>query len=487
MNVDERFVELWNDYLEGELGESGIAELRALVAADDRLLKLAADSYQTHRLLGLLADESQARQDAFVREALARLPSNDERFVGDVMQRLTNDIQRDKSTGEADTVRHRSLRDRTLPVAERKSTLRTALRAWPSAMAIVVLVLLTASAFAFLSTGKPRVARVSKVTGSSQFFGSSGKTENSLSTGSFLVAGDTLETRSCDAWVTLDLMADASLTIAGQSTLRILQGEADEKRFELMRGSLWISPGERRVSQRIVIQTPTATFEAHAAVLNLQTSSSETIVRVHAGSARVTQRLDGRVAEVSAGHQVTASLGGKASLDVIPQPQPIDSWSCHLTQGPEVILGHWLPPTENERARLGAAPLLWPLPDRDPVMLYAVAIAAWKSSDRPVRLQADSRLRFRGRTERPQTVRFGFSAQKMYGVFAGKFEADVTPESLGPAGEAWEVEIPLATFRPLHPHLASSADGLELTDIYALTIEVDAGLEITHIELISNH
>ena len=56
MNGVERFVELWNDFLEGELGECGIAELRALVAADARLLKLAADSYQTHRLLGLLAD-----------------------------------------------------------------------------------------------------------------------------------------------------------------------------------------------------------------------------------------------------------------------------------------------------------------------------------------------------------------------------------------------------------------------------------------------
>ncbi len=158
-----------------------------------------------------------------------------------------------------------------------------------------------------------------------------------------------------------------------------------------------------------------------------------------------------------------------------------------LVKGPEVILGHWLPPTENERARVGAAPLLWPIPDRDPVMLYAVAIAARKSSDRPVLLRADSRLRFRGRTERPQTVRFEYSAQKMYGVFAGKFEADVTPESLRPAGETWELELPLANFRPLHPHLASSADGLELTDIYALTIEVDAGLEITHIELSPRH
>jgi hypothetical protein len=116
--------------------------------------------------------------------------------------------------------------------------------------------------------------------------------------------------------------------------------------------------------------------------------------------------------------------------------------------------------------------------------LYAVALAAWKSSEHPVVLHADSKLRFRGRTERAQTVRFGFSAQKIRGVFAGKFEVDIPPASLGPAGETWEVEIPLTNFRPLHPQLAAAPEGLELTDVYALTIQEDAGLEIHHIELL---
>jgi len=80
-------------------------------------------------------------------------------------------------------------------------------------------------------------------------------------------------------------------------------------------------------------------------------------------------------------------------------------------------------------------------------------------------------------------VRFGFSAQKMRGAFAGKFEIDVQPATLGPAGETWEVELPLANFRPLHPHLAPSPEGLELTDLYALTIRENAGLEINHVEL----
>ena len=167
-----------------------------------------------------------------------------------------------------------------------------------------------------------------------------------------------------------------------------------------------------------------------------------------------------------------------------PQPTPINYWACNLWQIPEVILGKWLPPTGNERARLRADPLLWPIPGRDSLMLYAVALAAWKSTDHPVLLQANSKLHFRGRTERAQTVRFGFSAQKIRGVFAGKFEVDIPPASLGSAGETWEVELPLANFRPLHPQLAASPEGLELTDVYALTIKEDAGLEINRIELV---
>jgi ferric-dicitrate binding protein FerR (iron transport regulator) len=85
VSAQERFADLWTDYLEGELDESGVAELRALLAAEASLLKLAADMYQTHRLLALVVEESPARQDEFVREVLSRLPEDADRFVSGVM------------------------------------------------------------------------------------------------------------------------------------------------------------------------------------------------------------------------------------------------------------------------------------------------------------------------------------------------------------------------------------------------------------------
>ncbi|MFM8704254.1 MAG: hypothetical protein ACKOHG_10420, partial [Planctomycetia bacterium] len=65
--TDERFETLWTDYLEGLLDASGMAELDAIFAADASLVSRAADLYQTHRRLGLLATMrgAEAPTDAF--------------------------------------------------------------------------------------------------------------------------------------------------------------------------------------------------------------------------------------------------------------------------------------------------------------------------------------------------------------------------------------------------------------------------------------
>ncbi|PQO46819.1 FecR domain-containing protein [Blastopirellula marina] len=85
MNVPARFSELWTDYLEGELDEAGVAELRDLLAADETLLQLAVDMYQTHRLLGLAVAETPSRQEQFVAEVMLRLPEDSQTFVSGVM------------------------------------------------------------------------------------------------------------------------------------------------------------------------------------------------------------------------------------------------------------------------------------------------------------------------------------------------------------------------------------------------------------------
>jgi len=91
-SADERFEILWTDYLEGVLDAAGMAELDALLAADERLVARAADLYQTHRRLGLLVTE---RRDAaasaadFVADVMGSLPADSETITRRVMDRLT--------------------------------------------------------------------------------------------------------------------------------------------------------------------------------------------------------------------------------------------------------------------------------------------------------------------------------------------------------------------------------------------------------------
>ena len=108
MTDDDRFEELWADYLEGELDEAGRGELQRLLAAEPRMQR-AVDVYEIHRLLGMLAGEAQlhvnpaqqkadsAQQkadagpsaaDAFVADTMAKLPADDDAFSGDVMSRI---------------------------------------------------------------------------------------------------------------------------------------------------------------------------------------------------------------------------------------------------------------------------------------------------------------------------------------------------------------------------------------------------------------
>jgi hypothetical protein len=91
-SASERFEVLWTDYLEGALDATGMAELDALLDADERLAAHAADLYQTHRRLGLLAAERRhaaaAPADDFVADVMGRLPADGETITRRVMDRL---------------------------------------------------------------------------------------------------------------------------------------------------------------------------------------------------------------------------------------------------------------------------------------------------------------------------------------------------------------------------------------------------------------
>lgn len=356
-------------------------------------------------------------------------------------------------------------------------------RIWSWAAALVVLGIGVAALWLRPGGGR-ELARVIRVTGTSGVFGARGAAEQPLPAGVRLRAGDMIETRSCDAWVELELRDGSHLTVAGHSALRLMESSPAAGRVNLLRGNLWHSPAAQAGSAPLVVQTPTSVVEAGQAQFDLQATAVETILRVNHGRAQVRHPLQSEPVEVAGGFQASVELSAQAPPVATPQPAPVSTWQCDLDEGTAVILGRRLPSGTFGANRLGAVPLLWPLPNRPPVLLHAVSVSPFQTVGRPVELRAETRVRFHGRTVRDKTVRFGFSTQRMRGVFAGKFEVDVPSARLGPAGDSWTVDLPVTAFRPLHPELSSSPAGLEVTDIYALTVIDDAGLEIHRIEVV---
>ena len=360
------------------------------------------------------------------------------------------------------------------------------LRPWRWVSMAAALALLITVAALLLTGNRGQDIRVTKIAGSTQFLGARGQAERQLGIGALLQAGDTLETLSADAWVELELPDGSRMVVAGHSSVRVLEDKTDTPRLKLPHGSLWVTPSDRDNPEPLNIQTPSAFVGSKGAQFDLHVCSTETTLRVNVGSTTIKPTASGSggsAITVTAGSQISASLGQK-ELVAETQPTPVTAWACDLWTVPEVIFGRWLPADETTRGRLGAEPLFWPIPNRDPLLLHAVALSVVQSSKQRVLLQQGATLTFRGRTTRSEKVRFGFSTQKMRGAFAGKFEVDVPPESLGPTGKTWTVSLPLSDFRPVGPQLSSTPEGLELSDVYALTIIEDAGLEIHHVELL---
>lgn len=356
---------------------------------------------------------------------------------------------------------------------------------WGLATAVLVAVLLGGWAWRqFRENQNRNMARVVKVAGAGSYLATLGQAEQELLPDTRLRTGDVIETRSCDSWIEIELRDGTHLTIAGQSALRVLEPESGIPRLHLLRGNLWSTPAAQPTGNLLKVQTPTAVLDARHAQFDAQATPIETILRVNQGVTRVTRARDGAVAEVPAGSQASITLTANNPFNVPPQPAPVTAWACNAHGSPEIILGRWLPGTALAPARLAAVPLLWPIPDQPPLTLHVAGLSVLRTGGSPVLLQANSRILFRGQTDRPQTVRFGFSTQRMRGVFAGKFELDVPAPALGTPGQPWEINRPIGDFLPIQPHLAQHPAGLELYDLYALTLHEDAGLEIHHVEVV---
>jgi ferric-dicitrate binding protein FerR (iron transport regulator) len=382
-------------------------------------------------------------------------------------------------------------RRRELPAAASLGSLcqpaRPSSRHWVSrwqsiAMALIASIIVTASGYSAWTLGRLPPARVVKTVGATRLFSASGTTLDAIPNDQRLRPGDTLESRATDAWITTDVIG-GRLTIAGNSVLRVLRPLGNEQRLELVAGNLWLEPSPDSHLGDVIVQMPTATVKATGCLLDVRTSATDSLIRVHRGRAEITRRLTEGAIELLAGEQIKLSLDTSATPLVTPQPLPTHQWTLDLHSAAMVSHGVVLPASNTKPTRLAAIPLLWKEGVTSPLLLYAAGVAAWMMNESPLEIRADSVIIFRGLMEAPSNIRLGMTTQRMQGVFAGKFEVTVPAENMSWDGEQWLVSLQVSDFHAMNPQLATSPIGLEVGDLYAVTLDPDAKLQLTGIEM----
>lgn len=460
MSDEQRFVELWNDFLEGELDGARMVELQMLLAKDEALLKTAADTYQLHRLLGVLSDEQNAGHNEFVQRTLGKLCIDQHAFVNGVMQGVAPKFSREENLGAR-------------------------ARRWVRYVVAASLLCLLAG-FAWQQFGrKPSIAKITGLSGSVYWTGNDGQVEDDISVGTE-VGGGTLEGAAPDSWAELTFVDGSKVTLSGKAMLTFSQ--QGQKELHLREGNITANVAPQPPNMPMLIHTRSAILEVLGTRFNVEAELSSTMLNVNEGKVRIRKRNDNDAVDVVANHRVVASADRR--LEPILVPAGVSRWQSQIELGPDGTFGKWLPADEGSAARLEAIPFVFSPPGKgnESVTVYVAALPVSQGERQPVVVHESSRFRVQGKRAKACEVFFGFQVNDAEGRFAGKF-LGVVPLEPNATGE-FEGEIPLTQFG-LDPsvelykdQLPHSPDGLVVASCWCVTIDESAGLEIYEAELI---
>lgn len=445
---DSRFEDLVGRLLDDELTPGEWSGLIGLVGDDPDLARELRDQLEAAELLALSMDDIRG-SPLFLEAMHSRLA--DERFVAGVRSAIAGD-----------------------------PTSRRGHRPWPwpwpwTAAAVVAAVLLTA--FALWPRGRVQIARITGANGSLQWIGDGGRVERDLGVGTAL-GGGTLEAMSADSWASLEFRDGSAVTLSGPAMLTL--SEDDRKRLLLRDGSLFARVTRQASGRPMLIRTRAAELEVLGTQLGVEAGPEATRLNVDEGRVRVTRLIDGRVAEVPAHHQVVASADRAEDLTPTLRAAAVDRWTSRLTAS----VGKPLPPDGDRPARLRAMPIILSRPQQGTFAVFVAAFGVAQADAPPVRLDAGSRFRIRGRLDAARDLGFGVTMRRAGGSFGGKFEAIVPARELASKAGAFNLVLDPGVLRPLQPGGSATPINSEVEDCYVFTVNVDAGLEVVEVELL---
>ena len=232
----------------------------------------------------------------------------------------------------------------------------------------------------------------------------------------------------------------------------------------------------------MLIYTRSAMLEVVGTQFEVEAETAATTLNVRDGSVRVTRFSDGNSVDVPARHRVVAA----ADRVMLPKPVPpsVTQWSSELPLGPVGTHGTWSPGTDVQAAKLGAIPYTTP----QGKTIYTASFGVSCGDKPPVTLPPASRLRVRGRIASPHRVYVGITVRQANGAFAGRFQT-IRPAVEFLSGEDFDMTLHLRDFR-LDPSLDVMKDklpsvpfGLVVESVWCHTLDRQAGLEITEVEL----
>ncbi len=433
----------------------------------DRHLRDELSEAEKERLAGLLDSDATARKD-FVEQV-----QWDTRFA-EVLRDSRDSLREPNVNANADAM----FAERTATLGARTATI-TFSRAL-LAIAAVIIVMLTVSVYFQQPGSERRIAKITGLSGPLQWTGDGGRVSCNLSLGAELPGG-TVEGMVPSSWFELQFNDGSIATISGNSTLTF--SDDGQKELHLKEGNLSSNVKPQPAGKPMLIYTRSAMLEVLGTQFEVEAGLAATTVNVSKGSVRVKRFSDGSTAVVPAKHRVVAA----ADREMLPVPAPdaVSQWKSQLHLGPDGGRGKWSPRTDTQDAKLEAIPYT-----TEKITIYTATLGVSCGDKPPVILQPSSRLRVRGRMASTHKIYFGVTVRRAGGEFAGRFQT-IRPAVEFPDGEEFEMILSLRDFRldssldEMKDKLASVPFGLVVESIWCHTLDKQAGLEVTEVELIS--
>jgi len=439
-----------------------------------------SESYQ-ELLLRYLDGNLLPEEQAQVAELLRNDP-NARAFLRDVAEQAVTiaDVER------VEERRDREIEARQDWAGNRRETLtrigrpRTRLARWPWAVAAAACFALIASVYFQSPSDGLEIAKITGLSGSLQWTGDGGQVFHDLRVGTKLPGG-TIEGMVPGSWFELEFNDGSTVTISGNSMLTF--SDHGQKKLHLKEGSVSGNVKSQPMGKPMLIYTRSAMLEVLGTQFEVEAGLAATMLNVSKGSVRVKRLSDGRTVDVPAKHRVVAAADRE--MLSVPIPDSVSRWKSQLHLGPDGAQGKWSPKTDGQDAKLGTIPYTSP----EGHTIYTAGFGVSFGDKPPVILVPDSHLRVRGHIASTNKVYFGVTVRHTGGEFAGRFQT-IRPAAKFPGGEDFEVVLQLRDFQ-LDPSLAKIKDklpsapfDLAVESFWCHTLDQQAGLEVTEVELI---